>query len=817
MLLVSYHFPPSSEVGGLRTVHLATHLPEHGWQVEVLTIATRHVENQDPERLRGLDNIPVHRASKWPTLLDLYASVKRALTSRLDISRHGRARPSASATRTPKESIGARLRRYILSLLSLPDGYRSWVIPATLTALKLCRMRRYDCVMTTSPPNSSHLIGLLLTLCTGIKWIADFRDPWMTGGSKSLFETSALSLALERRLERLVLRHAHLVTANTAPLAELLHGAQPPDRRHDNLYIPNAIDWTRYTSYRQRAKREMFTLTYAGSLYYGRSPQPIFQAVRELAAEGKVSLDRLRIMLVGDCADIGGQPISDVTTGYGLAAVVEAVPTVPYTAALEFIARSHVALLFAPNQPYQLPAKIYDYMGLGVPILAIAGPGVTEQVLRETNTGAAFEPSNISGIKSYIANAYADFSHRTNRSLGARGLDRFEAARIAQSLSERLNELYQPPRTGLELPSPKRPPRPPLVKPMIQLTVSNHPGPDWSAWLTRLNGNLYHSAAWAESCRTAHKHPIYFHWEDEQARCVGAAVGIASRSPRPVIGRFSRRLDFETYPAAGDRADLALQMMADLARHASLTGHRALSIHSYLATGPVAGLERLGLSLSPRIEFAVDLTRSPDALWQALSAHHRRKIKKAGRLGLTLVEADSMEALRQFRALQVASRERRRSRGEEIGMLDDLYYEEKGRRYFGRNLGRLCLMLHRGTPVSAAFIALYGGQALYVHGGSSDEGFRMNAPALLFWEAFLQYRTRGCDRFNLGGVPADAADPQSPSHGLYRFKAGFGGRELALADCTTEGSGLRTRWLLQSAKALLRSGGTSRRLEVPLT
>ena len=39
---------------------------------------------------------------------------------------------------------------------------------------------------------------------TGARWIADFRDPWMTSGGKGLFSTCAASLAIERWMERTV-------------------------------------------------------------------------------------------------------------------------------------------------------------------------------------------------------------------------------------------------------------------------------------------------------------------------------------------------------------------------------------------------------------------------------------------------------------------------------------------------------------------------------------------------------------------------------------------------------------------------------------
>ena len=81
-------------------------------------------------------------------------------------------------------------------------------------------------------------------------------------------------------------------------------------------------------------------------------------------------------------------------------------------------------------------------------------------------------------------------------------------------------------------------------------------------------------------------------------------------------------------------------------------------------------------------------------------------------------------------------------------------------------------------PVSAAFVSIHDGKAYYVFGGSSDRGFAMNASVLLFMNIFAHCRTVGCREFNLGGVPGAAVGESSQSHGLYRFKAGFGGEEV---------------------------------------
>src|SRR5678815_614782 len=71
-----------------------------------------------------------------------------------------------------------RLRRWLLSLLLVGDAYLGWIPPATLAGLKATRGHRVRHLLSSGPPWTCHLVGLLLSRITGLPWIAHFRDPW---------------------------------------------------------------------------------------------------------------------------------------------------------------------------------------------------------------------------------------------------------------------------------------------------------------------------------------------------------------------------------------------------------------------------------------------------------------------------------------------------------------------------------------------------------------------------------------------------------------------------------------------------------------
>jgi len=448
ILLISYHFPPSTEVGGLRAANFARQLPQFGWEPVVLTLKDDYLQKQDAEKLKFVGSVKIFKAGRTPTLSPIYVGMKTALRPLVSLFRRsdlpaGTSKNSAgpaTAANRGGEALAQKLRRYVLSFMSLPDEQRNWMWPALFQAIRLVRREKIDCILTSSPPYSVHLIGWLLKCLTGVRWIADYRDPWMTGGSKKLYSTCAASLTIERWLEWRVVQKADLVVANTEMLCEAFkksYGSRLPDRF---VCITNGFDGEFFSSFGPVEKDKVFTIIYTGTLYFGRTPEPVFQAVRELIEEGRIGAQAIRIRLVGQCQFINRRPIGEIVREYQLEENVEVLESVSYNRAIEMVKQSHLALLLAPNQPYQIPAKAYDYMGTGTTILAMAEAGATRDLVHSTKAGAAFSASDTAGIKEFIVrsmNPTGGFSQA-----GKNGtLAEYEIQSVARCLAQQLDRL----------------------------------------------------------------------------------------------------------------------------------------------------------------------------------------------------------------------------------------------------------------------------------------------------------------------------------------------------------------------------------------
>ncbi len=440
ILLISYHFPPSTAIGGMRIASFAKYLPAEGWDPYVLTLKDRYLERKDMKRLDSLDGVPISKAGKLITLRDAYLKIRSLLRrNKESIGNVGEMAVKSDSITAVEEKKRGRLEHLIVSLMFLPDDVCDWILPATIKAIHILRREKIDYILTSCPPYSVHLVGLLIKiLMPKVKWVADFRDPWAVPTVKNEFFTTSFSNAIDRRLERFVIQRAELVCTTTKNLAETFIGFYTQCQSSKFKLIPNGFDGEVVSSTDKHCY-DTFTISYTGALYYGRTPEPVFQAVALLIKNNKITPTEIRIKLVGECRYVEGVPIADTIAQYGLESVVEVIDPVPQTEAQQIIKQSHVALLLAPNQPYQIPAKTYDYMGLGTPILALTGEGATADLINSERTGKAVCPENVKAIEEYILEM---IKHKDSPERPAHSVhNQYTRKSLAQKLGQYINSL----------------------------------------------------------------------------------------------------------------------------------------------------------------------------------------------------------------------------------------------------------------------------------------------------------------------------------------------------------------------------------------
>lgn len=370
----------------------------------MLTVADELREShQDFSRLAGLEGIPVVRTGELPRVWEKAAAMRDLIRGR-DRRAHAPRAPDAAAPNF-RESLSGKIKRYVVSLfVLLPDEHKNWSLRAAAAAVRLIRDRRIACVMTSGPPFSTHVIGLVAKALTGARWIADFRDPWVDMlPDRFPHLRTRVSDSLERMMEAAVATYADSVVTTTERMRTAMAAryARLPEDKF--VCITNSIDTDAFAE-PPGAKYDQLTITYAGTLYFDRTPEPLFRAVGELVRTGRATARDIRIKLLGDCARANGVDTRALAAKYGLSEVVELTGHLPYSEAVRVMQRSHLLLMLAPERHrLVVPAKMYDYLGSGTAILAIAEPGATADLISQTECGRSFSAADSAGLAEYLA------------------------------------------------------------------------------------------------------------------------------------------------------------------------------------------------------------------------------------------------------------------------------------------------------------------------------------------------------------------------------------------------------------------------------
>jgi len=203
--------------------------------------------------------------------------------------------------------------------------------------------------------------------------IGDLRDPM-------LYETWPVS-AWERKtyrfLERALVRNASAVVLTT-PGARKLYQERYPDQREKFRLIPNGMEPPDESSSNDLAENagtdRIVTLLHSGLMEMpDRDPTAFFTALRLLKERGQLNGTRLRVVLRAS----GRESIySDLLRANDISDVVAIVPRISRTEAIQEMSEASGLLLFQGKHcNRQIPAKAYEYLFLGKPIICLANDG----------------------------------------------------------------------------------------------------------------------------------------------------------------------------------------------------------------------------------------------------------------------------------------------------------------------------------------------------------------------------------------------------------------------------------------------------------
>jgi glycosyltransferase involved in cell wall biosynthesis len=409
VLVVTYPYPPMPTVGGNRWLAMSKYLRRFGHEVSILTTSAFGSLPDDAERdvIRSGDLI----AAPW----------LRGLLRRPPLPKPGQ---PAEVDKAPPG---------IITRIIVPDPYLlTWVPGAVRGARRLQRERGFDCVVTTSAYESAHVIPLAMG---GRRpaWIADFRDGWTYHPWKPPYPT-ALQTDLDRALERKVVRTAERTTVVQRAVGDDFRARLGLDA----AYVPNGwdpdLEREAEASQTPPLPEGRMLLVHTGRLSgaWGRHPANLLEALRRLVERDPAARGCIALVLAGRL----DRDEQELIARSGLDDVVFHVGHLSRGQAMGLQRRADALLLITSSEvAWELPGKLFEYLGADRPILALAESNEAARVVRETRTGLTVSPDDVEAIERALAGALAGEVAEAHR---PRGLERYLYPSPARAMEEQI-------------------------------------------------------------------------------------------------------------------------------------------------------------------------------------------------------------------------------------------------------------------------------------------------------------------------------------------------------------------------------------------
>jgi len=418
LLMIVPFFPPMGGGGVYRSLSFVRYLPRYGWRTTVVAPRGDAFWIRDPTLV---DKIPPEcRVRRTSTLSG------QAVLATVRGGREG----ARSQTRS---SRGFGWARRASAALLLPDSYVGWFPFALRAALK--EAGSFDAVYSTSPPETSHLVADAVRARTGLKWIADFRDPWMN--LRLLEPPSALHARLQRALEARVCERADVVVVTTRWHESVLRDAYPRCRVER---VPNGYDGEEVSQVSSLSPaRHPMRFIHAGMLTQKRSAVPFLEALSAFFARRPDARGDVEVDFVGAREDENERAVARLSLGDR----VRFRTSLAHDDVLRLERQAHVLLLIKHmDSRYDglVPGKLYEYVGLARPILALAPAGEARSLVETLRRGESVEPHDVEGIARKIDLLYGRFRDGTlDGSYDLSAVPQLERSRQAGALARILD------------------------------------------------------------------------------------------------------------------------------------------------------------------------------------------------------------------------------------------------------------------------------------------------------------------------------------------------------------------------------------------
>lgn len=356
VMLICYYFPPTGGAGVARPVALARGLKKHGWTCDVLTVKPIAYRVFEPELFEGIDPAQVFRSGSYdPQRLLRLCGVSQI---------------SSSTIKTGQTAISSYF----------PDSKRGWVGPAARMGARMAATNKYDVILSTSPPISCHLVAERIHQKTGLPWIADFRDFWISYKIEDTYRSSSL-ISRARELKERIISQSVISCCNPAIAKYLGIGHT----------ICNGYNETLARKWQPPSMSDRWRIGLLGSYNELVPLEPLFKVLSKIRECNPEEFNKIELVHVGQ---IDSNWFQTHLAKYDLTSVAISHGFKSRSHTIELL--NNVNLFYFGLNPDNgvdiVPGRLFDMFASGRPVLAAVGETSSSgQLILKTQNGGCFD------------------------------------------------------------------------------------------------------------------------------------------------------------------------------------------------------------------------------------------------------------------------------------------------------------------------------------------------------------------------------------------------------------------------------------------
>ncbi|CAI8228445.1 MAG: Uncharacterised protein [Flavobacteriaceae bacterium] len=417
-LIICYYWPPAGGPGVQRWLKFVSHLSSFDISPVVYVPENPNYPIVDKNLI---EEIP-------PNITILKQPIKEPYKLASIFSKRKVQQISSGVIASKKPSFLEKLLLYVRGNYFIPDARVGWVAPSVDFLTHYLKTNDVDCIISSGPPHSLHLIGLKLHRLTNLPWIADFRDPWTTIHYHKSLQLTKASATQHKDLEALVLNTAtHVLVTSPSTKKEFSSLTKKPITVITNGFEPKQTPIVPLDT--------KFSIAHIGSLLSKRNPRVLWEVLSELVKEDPIFSQDLEISLTGVVSDEVRKSIGS----FGLTNHALINSYVPHKEAVMLQHKAQILLLLEVDSVATkaiIPGKLFEYLQARRPIIAIGPKGSDIQgIIDTTASGIFIAPHQKDFLKEQVLSYYSAYK-KNELYIESKNLEAFTRKALTKKLAK---------------------------------------------------------------------------------------------------------------------------------------------------------------------------------------------------------------------------------------------------------------------------------------------------------------------------------------------------------------------------------------------